>query len=148
MKRVSKILCISFLLTGCSIQHSSIDALKEYSNKFGRCQSYLHENTNVPPENKWFESLSKEEQLNLLSYLFQFNNESCMSNETVLLKNAFSADGNEELLELFVSDSSKMISIAESKIEHLNKDKVKELRKSYNLPFDLVAVAKKLDLLK
>lgn len=41
-----------------------------------------------------------------------------------------------------------MISIAESKIEHLNKDEVKELRKSYSLPFDLVAVAKKLHLLK
>ncbi|PSW06163.1 hypothetical protein C9I89_06545 [Photobacterium lipolyticum] len=138
---------IATLLTGCTAQVNSVDALKMYSDKFGECQRLLHSNVDIPPPNLWFEALSNEDKLNVLGYLFQRNNKNCIEKETHIIYKSFTNDGNEEILDLFISDLPAMESMAKKRVSHLNQTELNKLQESYNKPFDLREVAKTLNLL-
>ncbi len=145
MKHLSKWVFISMLITGCSSNPDSVQALKAWDDKYEEC-FITNQTKRHFPDNPWFNSLSLEDKKIVIGYLYNYNSRSCISREVETLRGALQREGNDSLLHIFEADLSPLESVSLDAIKHLDQQELRKLQSEYSQPFNLSEIIESLNL--
>lgn len=102
MKRLYSVLLLVFI-SGCATQQTSVSALKQWDDQFQVCTKAEQSSDVVFPRNEWFDSLTKDEQIKVVMYLYNKKKRDCIEPYATNLKEALQREDIQSLITFFNS---------------------------------------------
>lgn len=96
---------IALIVSGCASQpqETSVSALKKWDDQFQICFKEEKTSQALFPRTEWFDSLTKEQKINVVRYVYAKKKSECIEPYASNLKTALQKDDIESLVKFFDS---------------------------------------------